>query len=327
MSARNPLLILVAVLALAAIACGGGGDGVAPQTTAATETPAVTIAPAAETPSPAPVELFPVTVTDSNGREVRVELPPQRIMALAPAFVEILFAIGAGNSVAAVDNFSDYPSAAADLPHLDAFSPSVEGIAVLNPDLVLIFFDPGGLQEALERLGIPVLFLASPSSVQEVFDQIELLGRVTGHEDEAETVTAEMRDGIDAVSEKLTDVDQGPRIFHELDAMLFTAGSGSFENDIYNLLKAQNIAAETGLAYPQLNLETVIVKDPEVIILADDPPVSVTSVKARPGWSNISAVIDDRVHVVDPDIVQRPGPRLVEALETLARFLYPERFQ
>ncbi len=126
MSARNLLLVLVAVLALAAIACGGDGGGVAPQTTAATETPAVTVAPAIETPavtassgietpSPAPVESFPVTVTDSNGREVKVELPPQRIIALAPSFVEIFFAIGAGNSVVAVDENTDFPEEAAAL--------------------------------------------------------------------------------------------------------------------------------------------------------------------------------------------------------------------
>ncbi|MEE9197727.1 MAG: hypothetical protein V3U45_06250 [bacterium] len=115
MSARNLLLILVAVLALAAIACGGGGEGVAPQTTAATESAAVTASPGIETPSPAPVELYPVTVTDSNGREVTVELPPQRIIALAPSFVEIFFAIGAGNSVVAVDENTDFPEEAAAL--------------------------------------------------------------------------------------------------------------------------------------------------------------------------------------------------------------------
>jgi iron complex transport system substrate-binding protein len=259
---------------------------------------------------------------------VRVELPPQRIIALAPAFVEIFFAIGAGNSVAAVDNFSNYPAAAADLPHLDAFQPSVEGIAALNPDLVLIFFDPGGLQEALERLGITVLFLAFPSSVQEVFDQVELLGRVTGHEDEAEAVVAEMREGIDEITGKLAGLDQGPRVFHELTTDLWTVGPGSFVHDLYRLLKAENIGEATGLPATQMSAEAIIEADPEVIILADaefgDSPETVA---ARPGWSNIAAVRNGRIYAVDPDIISQPGPRLVEGLETLARLLYPERFQ
>ncbi len=328
MSARNLLLTLVAVLALAAIACGGGGEVVAPQTTAATETAAVTASPGIETPSPAPVELYPVTVTDSNGREVKVELPPQRIIALAPSFVEIFFAIGAGNSVVAVDENTDFPEEAAALTKLSGFQPSVEGIAALNPDLVLIFFDPGGLQEALERLGIPVLFLAFPSSVEEVFDQIELLGRVTGHEDEAEAVAAEMRDGIDEIIGKLAGLDQGPSIFHELTTDLWTVGPGSFVHDLYTLLKVENIAEATGLPATQMSAEAIIEADPEVIILADaefgDSPETVA---ARPGWSNMAAVRNGRIYAVDPDIVSQPGPRLVEGLETLARLLYPERFQ
>jgi iron complex transport system substrate-binding protein len=121
---------------------------------------------------------------------------------------------------------------------------------------------------------------------------------------------------------------RGPRVYHEVDNTYFTAGPGSFINDIYALLKAQNIAAPTGQAFPQLSAEAIIAANPEVIILADeDAGESPQTVAARPGWGQIAAVQNHRVYTVDPDIVSRPGPRLVDALQALARLLYPERFR
>lgn len=285
--------------------------------------------PAGETPGaaerPAP---FPVTVTDSNGNEVTFQTAPQRIVSLSAGHTESLFALGAAQQVVAVDKFSDYPPEAATRPQLDAYEPNLEAITAFQPDLVVIFFDPGDLQTSLERLGIKVLFLAAPQSVDGVFQQILLLGQVTGHNQEAEELVAAMRSPIEAIQEKLADIQQGPRIFHELDPQFFTVGPGSFVDDLYRTLKAQNIAADTGEAYPQLSQEAIIEKDPEVIILADEPAgITAQSVKARPGWQNIAAVKNDRIYVVDPDLVSRPGPRLVEALQTLAQLLYPERFQ
>jgi iron complex transport system substrate-binding protein len=305
------LAVLAALLALAA-ACNGDGPG--PTPTAVQEA----------TPSPSPAA-FPVTVTDSNGKQITFQLPPESIVALVPSFVEILFAIGAGDTVVAVDQNTDFPPEAASLPQLSGFEPSVEGIAALEPDLVIIFFDPGGLEQALEGLGIPVLFLKSPASVQGVLDQIELLGRVTGRLDEAETVIADMQASIDAITEKLADVQEGPSVFHELSPDLYTASDEDFVGDLYTILKARNIAAGAG-PFPQLSEEAVIAADPEVIILADEPAVTPGEVKARPGWESVSAVQNDRVHIVDPNLVSRPGPRLVEGLEMLARLLYPERF-
>jgi iron complex transport system substrate-binding protein len=268
----------------------------------------------------------PVTVTDSNGKQVAFEAPPESIVALAPSFAEILFAVGAGDAVAAVDQNTDFPPEAAAKEKLSGFEPSIEGIAALQPDLVVIFFDPGGLESALEGLDIPVLFLSTPASIQGVFDQIELLGQATGHAQEAEDLIAEMEDGIDAIAKKLADVEEGPSFFHELDPTLFTTCPGEFIHDMYETLKAQNVAIDAGIPC-QLTEEAVIAGDPEVIVLADTfAGESADTVKARPGWSSVSAVQNDRVYVHDPDIVSRPGPRLVEALEILAAYLYPERF-
>jgi iron complex transport system substrate-binding protein len=314
MRLRYLVVPLVALLALAALACNGDDSGPAATPTAVQE--------AVAAPSPA---VFPVTVTDSNGKQLVFDSPPESIVALAPSFVEVLFAIAAGDAVVAVDENTDFPPEAAAKTKLSGYQPSVEGIAALEPDLVIIFFDPGGLEEALEGLGIPVLFLASPQSVEGVFDQMRLLGQVTGHADDAEQLIDGMRESIDAITAKLADVQEGPRVFHEIGPELYTASDEDFVGDLYTILKAQNIAAGAGL-FPQLTEEAVIAADPEVIILADMPAVTPEEVKARPGWDSLSAVQNDRVFAVDPDLVSRQGPRLVDGLEELARLLYPDRF-
>ena len=314
MRLRYLVVSLVALLALAALACNGDESGPTATPTAVQE--------AVAAPSPA---VFPVTVTDSNGKQLVFDSPPESIVALAPSFVEVLFAIAAGDAVVAVDENTDFPPEAAAKTKLSGYQPSVEGIAALEPDLVIIFFDPGGLEEALEGLGIPVLFLASPQSVEGVFDQMRLLGQVTGHADDAEQLIDGMRESIDAITAKLADVQEGPRVFHEIGPELYTASDEDFVGDLYTILKAQNIAAGAGL-FPQLTEEAVIAADPEVIILADMPAVTPEEVKARPGWDSLSAVQNDRVFAVDPDLVSRQGPRLVDGLEELARLLYPDRF-
>jgi len=311
------LLALVLVLA-AAVACGeGGGEptpGASPTVLAAVQVP------------------YPLAIVDTVGREVTIEAQPQRIASLSPAATETLFAIGAGDQVIAVDKFSNYPAEATTREQLDAFEPNLEAIAAVQPDLVLLFYDPGELAASLERLGITTAVLGSveetPESVAAVFDQIRLLGQMTDHVQEAEELVADMQGRIDAIEEALADVEQGSRIFHEVDATLYTAAPASFVGGLYKILKAQNIAAEADQPFPQLSQEVIIEGDPEVIILADgDYGESPDTVKARPGWENISAVRNDRIFVIDPDIVSRAGPRLVEALETLAEYLYPERFE
>jgi iron complex transport system substrate-binding protein len=151
---------------------------------------------------------------------------------------------------------------------------------------------------------------------------------MTDHVQEAEELVADMQDRVDAVEEALADVEQGPRIFHEVDATLYTAAPDSFVGGLYKILKAQNIAAGADQPFPQLTQEVIIERDPEVIILADGGyGESPDTVRARAGWGNISAVGNDRIFVIDPDIVSRPGPRCVDALEALAAYLYPERFE
>jgi iron complex transport system substrate-binding protein len=302
-AALLPFLILTLGLA----ACGDGDES----------------APAAAQPGTG----LPVTVERSDGREITIEEAPQRIVSLSPGATEILFAIGAGDSVVASDDYSDYPPETQETTKLDAFEPNLEAIVGVEGDLIIVAHNQDNVVEALDDLGEPVLYLVVPEDVAGVLEQIRLFGRITDHQDEAEELARSLEDRIDAIEAKLADVEQGPRVFHELDNTLFTAAPDSFIGDLYRLLKAENIAAGSDNPYPQLTQEAIIDRDPEVIILADaEFGESPETVKSRAGWDVISAVKNDRIHSIDPDIVSRPGPRVVDALEELARLLYPERF-
>jgi iron complex transport system substrate-binding protein len=319
MTVRKLIPALAALFALAIIvACGGDRQqdrlsSISPVFPCSGEYPG----------SPPDGAAFPAT-----GGGVRLAEPPLRIASLSAGHTEVLYAIGAGGQVIAVDKTSDCPDAASSLPHVDAFSPSLESIVALQPDLVVLFYDPGGLVDSLAQQGIPALLLDAPSSIDGVYGQVDLLGRLTGHEAEAQGVVSDMRDAVDAISGDLSSVSAGPKVYHEVDATYYTAGPGSFVDDLYRVLKAQNIAEPSGQPFPQLSAEEIIAADPDVIVLADeDAGESAQTVSARPGWSAISAVKSGRIEPVDPDIVSRPGPRLVDALLALGKFLYPERFE
>ena len=276
---------------------------------------------------------FPVVLERSDGETLTIESPPQRMAVLSPGHVEILFAIGAGDQVVAVDENSNFPPEAAAIePKLSGFEPSLEAIADVDPDLVIVSFDADGIVGALDGLGIPVFFddiNSEITSIEGVFGSIEELGRATGHTAEADTLVAQLQARVDAVVEAVADVAQGPRVYHELDTFegFNTAGSDSFVGDLYNKLNAENIALADEGPFPMLQSEAIIDRNPEVILLADaafgqTPDV----VAARPGWDTIDAVATGRVHGVDPDIYSRPGPRIVDALEELGALLYPDLF-
>jgi iron complex transport system substrate-binding protein len=270
---------------------------------------------------------FPVSVRQSDGEVLTLERQPQKIVSLSAHATEIFCALGVEAQLIAVERFANCPLGSKTKPEVDAFQPNLEAIAGYGPDLVYVASNRGELVETLRRLGITVLYLDVPDSLDGVLEHVELLGQASGRTDEAARLVASMRQRINAVRAKVSDVSQGPRIFHELDTQYFTAAPNSFIGDFYNFLKAQNIAAGSASAYPQLSAEVIVQRNPEVIVLADEAAgVTPATVRARPGWDAIDAVKNNRICMIDPDIVSRPGPRIVDALEALGKCLYPERF-
>jgi iron complex transport system substrate-binding protein len=270
---------------------------------------------------------FPLTIEQDDGESLTLDAAPRRIASLSAYATDVFCALGAGDQLVAVEMFANCPAGSTEKPALDAFQPNLEVIAGYQPDLVYIDSDIGGVVPALREVGIPVLYLGIPNSIEEALERMELFAQVTGRSAEGEALVADIRARRDAVTAELGDINPGPRVFHELDETLYSAGPASYIGDFYTVLKAENIAADADNPYPQLTNEAIVAADPEVIVLADEAfGVTVESVKARPGWDVITAVQEDRICPVDPSLLSQPGSRIADALDALAACLYPDRF-
>ncbi|HRC61811.1 MAG TPA: ABC transporter substrate-binding protein [Dehalococcoidia bacterium] len=272
---------------------------------------------------------FPRTITDSSNTKVTIPAQPKRIISLSPAATEILFAVGAGDRVVGSDKFSNYPEAALKTAKLDYSKPDPEAALALNPDLVIMATRQEEQVKQFRDLKMTVLYFEEAATVDGVYDSITLLGQLTGHDDQAAQLVTSMRQRVTAMTSKVADVTKGPRVFYELTTDLYTASPDTFIGSMLSLLKAQNVAAGAASEFPQLTAEAVIAADPEVILLADAEfqAQNADTVLTRPGWANVSAVKNRRVFGIDDDLASRPGPRIVEAMEIVAKALYPDRFR
>ena len=251
---------------------------------------------------------------------VTLSARPQRIVSLSASTTEMLFAIGAGPQVVAVDSYSYYPPEAP-VTDLSSFSPNIEAIIAFDPDLVVAFYEPGDLVSSLEALEIPVLLMPSAGSLDDVWHQIEQLGLATGNSGQAEDLASVMRQRIEEILAEVPDVSFS--YYYELDQNLYSATSTTFIGQVLGLLGLENIADpadEQGYGYPQLSPEYIIEVDPDLIFLADTLCCgqSLQTVAERPGWSILTAVANEAVVELNDDIASRWGPRIVELLEVAA---------
>jgi iron complex transport system substrate-binding protein len=272
-------------------------------------------------PTPVPDASFPVTIPAADGK-VTLEEAPDRIVSLSPTSTEMLFAIGAGDQVAAVDDQSNFPPEAP-MTDLSGLEPNVEAVAGYEPDLVIAANDLGDLVGSLDKLDVPVLLHPAATSFEDVYLQLEQLGLATGNTDEAAAVIEDMQTEIDAIVEDVPDFDKAPTYYHELDPTFFSVTSETFIGQVYGELGLENIADEAkgaGSGYPQLSAEYIIDVDPDLIFLADTKCCNITAdkVASRPGWNQIDAVQSDHVINLDDDIASRWGPRIVDLLRTVA---------
>jgi cobalamin transport system substrate-binding protein len=260
---------------------------------------------------------------DSAATTIAGEVPA-RIVSLSPTSTETLFAIGAGEQVIAVDDFSNYPEEVAELPHdLSGYEPNVEAIAGYEPDLVVTDGTNPDLIAALDSLGIAHWEGPAATTIGDVYTQIEQLGAVTGHVGEAAELVASMEADIDEIAAGIPELAEPLTYYHELDPNYFSVTSDTFIGSIYSMVGLQNIAdaAETDAGpYPQLNAEFIIAADPDLVFLACTKYCGETaeSVAARPGWGSMSAVTNGAVIEMDDDIASRWGPRVVDYLRSVA---------
>jgi iron complex transport system substrate-binding protein len=276
--------------------------------------------------TPTAATSFPITVTDDAGREVTIEQRPERIISIAPSNTEILFALGLADRVVGVDSYSNYPPEATEKPQVgDYVDPDLETIVAAAPDLILATeAHVATVLPELETLGLPTV-VVEPTTLDEVFAGIALVGQVSGESAAAQKLVCSLQARVDAVSGAIAGAPT-PRVFFELSPDLYTAGPGSFVDDILTRAGGQNIAADAAEMWPQLSMEALVSADPEVILLADhEAGVTAEQVAARPGWQGVSAVESGRIVSLDADLVARPGPRVVDGLEAVAAALHPDR--
>jgi iron complex transport system substrate-binding protein len=305
---KFPAVVVAATLALA-VACGDDDGTSVPQSGQ----------PDADADGGTDAS-FPAAVDAANGT-VTIDAEPERIVSLSPTATEMLYAIGAGDQVVAVDDFSNYPEGTP-MTDLSGFEPNVEAITTYEPDLVVLSFDANDVVAGLERVDIPVLEYPPATSLDESYDQITQLGTATGHSGDATDVVEDMRADIDDLADQAADHDAPLTYYHELDDQLHTATSGTFIGQVYALAGLENVAdpADDGTGYPQVSAEMLLESDPDMIFLADEAAgVDAATVAARPGWGEVSAVRNGNIVELDPDITSRWGPRVVDFLRTVVK--------
>lgn len=276
---------------------------------------------------------FPLTVTGADDEKVEIEAAPERIVTLAPSNTEIAFELGLGEEVVGVSDNDTYPEEVNEKERVGGMEFNVEKIISLEPDLVLAHDSAGGAAETgvqqLRDAGIDVLVINNADSIDQMYQSFELIGEATGTTAEAAAEVEEMKAGFAELEKKAASIpaDAEKSVFFEVDPTLYTAGNGTFLNEIFDLIHVENTMADQE-GWPQVTEEAVIEKNPDVILLNYGSYVenAVDGVLTREGWANVNAVKNKEVMEVNADITSRTGPRLVEGAESIAEAVYPDVF-
>ncbi len=246
---------------------------------------------------------------------------PKRIISLSPSITEILFEIGSGNQVIAVDNLSNYPNEAP-ITDISAYDPNLEAISLLNPDLVILSYNIKNLKAALKKIGIETIYLPAPLNFEDILDQIDYLGLQTGNEDKAKKLISKMKNRMKTL-QKLRENEKATKIYHEIDPNYYSPSKFSFIGDIYQKLNYKNVADKadiSNLGYPKLSPELIISENPDLIVLPGKDNKYVEKVKLRPGWGYIEAVKKNKFLLTNNDIASRWGPRILNFASILVEY-------
>ncbi len=323
--ARSRVLVLLSIIAIVLAACSGSvpatpSSSVIP-TPVATAVPTATAA-ATATPEPTPPPAFPVSLTDDQGTTVTIESEPAKIVSLTPAGTEILFKLGAGPRVVAkAEDIDPFPPEADALPIVARFTGvDIEQIVALEADLVIAdALNPADAITQLRGLDIPVVVLAA-TSIDSALADIELVGDAVGAGDDARDLTASMRARFDQLTAATSGL-AAPRVFYEIDAgdTIYTVPDDSIYAEMLRLAGADPITTDASYA---ISLEKLVDADPEIILLGSF--ATVEDVPKRPGWKGMSAVKSGTIVKVNDTVITRPGPRLVDGLESLIAAIHPD---
>jgi iron complex transport system substrate-binding protein len=285
--------------------------------------------PSAQPTSPA------ISLKDGLDRQVTLPSPAKKIISLSASNTEILFALGAGTQVIGRDEFSDYPVEVKTLPSVGgSFGKyNLEEITRLQPDLIIAAAINNPQQvKSLEDLKLNVYYLPNPTTLDGLYANFKTVATLTGRQKEADSLIANMQQRVLAVQNKISKATGKPKVFYELDGSEpgkpWTTGSGTFVDLLIQIAGGENVGSVIKGDWAQISQEQLIVSNPDIILLGDAAyGTTPQQVSNRAGWNVIKAVKDNKISPVNDIIITRPGPRVVEALEELARLIHPELFQ
>ncbi|WP_045515682.1 ABC transporter substrate-binding protein [Neobacillus niacini] len=277
---------------------------------------------------------FPVTIKDALDNEVKIDSKPEKIVSLIPSNTEIAFALGLGEEVVGVSNYDNYPEEVASKEKIGDMELNIEKIISLQPNLVLAHestADNG--TEALQQLrdaGITVLVINEAQNFDQVFDTIAMIGKATGETKKAEELNKGMQGKLAEIKAKAGEIKDKKKVFVEVSPApeVFTTGKNTFMDEMISMINAENIANDQE-GWIQMDQEAIIDRNPDVIITTYGfyTENATELVLSRQGWENVNAIKNKQVIDVDSDRVTRPGPRIVEGVEDLAKAVYPEVFK
>jgi len=333
--ARTRIIILsVAIIAVIAVASVGFALNYQPNEPQPSPSPSASPSPS---PSSSP-SAFPITLTDDMNNTVTLNAFPQRIVSLAPANTQTIFAVGAGGLVVGVTDWDKYPynfSAWVEAGNMSSignyYQPAIEPIMSCTPDLVVASLGSVDVADQLRALGYKVLTL-NPTNLDGVLQNMITIGKATGHEAEAEAVVASLQQRIDAVVNAVQAATTRPTVYHEIwSDPYMSVGKGTFVDNAIRMAGGQNIFENATDAYPVVSSEAIISENPDIMVFPTQMGVDsfwgdYSTVAARAGWSTISAVVNQKMFTVNGDIIDEPGPRQVDSLEILAKIIHPEIF-
>ena len=273
---------------------------------------------------------YEVVGIDDLGRQVKFNRPPQRIVSLDPSVTEILFALGLNSEVVGVTDYCDFPQEAMYKSKIGGYlDPNIEAIALLEPDLVVTTLKTNSpkLIEQLENFGIRV-FVLDPKRIEDIFENISSLAKLTNREEKAKELVRAFKEKLEEVKRKVAGIYH-PGVFLGMGAdPLISVGPGSFANDLIEIAGGRNVASQSSFRYRRYTLEEVLLADPQVIIICSMIPNDPCLAQKRwwNRWTNISAVRNSRIYVVEANLITRPGPRMIEGLVEVAKAIHPEIF-
>ena len=268
-------------------------------------------------------------ITDDAGRRVRVPASPQRIITLAPNLTEIVYAVGAGNRLVGNTTFCDYPPEAKQVEKVgDTLQPNIERIIALKPDIILVSTASQleAFTKQLNERAIPV-FVTDPHDIEGVFQSIKTIGDLLGQQEQAEKLVGDLRARVAAIQDKVKDL-QPVTVFYQVSASpLWTAGKKSWITDLIHRAGGRSVTGEVEGEWMRYSDEAALASHPDVIIIATSDSANGSKVEVAPALQKSPAVLNNRVYTINSDFLSRPGPRLVDGLEQMARALHPEAFK